>query len=166
MRAHTTAVADALRGGVAGVVATWTMGPVTTFLYDHESHRARRAEDEARGNQVAYEVAAEKTAATVGLHLSEARRRQVGSAIHWALGVGAGSVYALLRRRLPAADAGAGMAFGAAFWLIVDEGANWALGVTPRPSAFPWQTHARGLAGHLVFGVAARAVLEALEPRR
>ena len=35
----------------------------------------------------------------------------------------------------------------------MDEGAVYALGLTPGPTAFPWQTHARGFAGHLVLGV-------------
>ncbi len=57
------------------------------------------------------------------------------------------------------ADAAGGLVFGLAFWLLIDEGANVALGLTPGPAEFPWQAHARGLAGHLVFGVATEAAL-------
>ena len=32
---------------------------------------------------------------------------------------------------------------------FVDEGLNPALGLTPGPDRFPWQAHARGLAGHM-----------------
>jgi hypothetical protein len=39
-----------------------------------------------------------------------------------------------------------------------------ALGLTPDPQEFSWQTHARGLAGHLVFGIAADAMLRVLDP--
>jgi hypothetical protein len=56
-----------------------------------------------------------------------------------------------------------GVAFGTAFWLMMDEGAVYALGLTPGPTAFPWQTHARGLAGHLTFGAVADATLGALQ---
>jgi hypothetical protein len=58
---------------------------------------------------------------------------------------------------------GNGLLFGTAFWAVIDEGANTALALTPGPTAFPWQTHARGLAGHLVFGVAADTALRALD---
>ncbi len=154
---------DLVKGALAGAAATWVMGQATTFLYERESKPAREAEDEARGGKTAYGVAAEKAAGAVGLTLSEEQRKQAGSAIHWVLGAGAGAAYGVLRGRLPGADVGAGLAFGAAFFLLVDEGANTALGLTPAPDAFPWQTHARGLAGHLVFGLTAHAVLGALD---
>jgi len=36
-------------------------------------------------------------------------------------------------------------------------------GMTPGPGSFPWQAHARGLVGHLVFGLAAEAALSAAD---
>ena len=154
---------DLARGVIAGAAATWVMGQVTSYLYENESKQAREAEDEARGDKTAYGVAAEKAAEIAGQVLTDDQRKQAGSAIHWALGAGAGAVYGILRHRLPAASLGNGLLFGAAFWAVIDEGANTALGLTPGPSAFPWQTHARGLAGHLVFGVAADTVLRVLD---
>jgi hypothetical protein len=154
---------DLVKGALAGAAATWVMGQVTTYLYEHESKQARKAEDEARGNQTAYDVAADKAADAVGVELSGEQRQKAGLAIHWALGAGAGAAYGLLRGRLPGADAGAGLVFGTAFWLAIDEGANYALRLTPGPTAFPWQTHARGLAGHLVFGVTADTTLRLLD---
>ncbi len=154
---------DVVKGALAGVAASWAMGPVTSYLYEHESKQARQAEDEARGNKTAYGVAAEKAADAVGIELSEDQRKQTGSAIHWALGAGAGVAYGVLRNRVPGLGAAGGLLFGTAFWLAIDEGANYALRLTPGPTAFPWQTHARGLAGHLVFGVVAHAALNTLD---
>lgn len=155
--------ADLVRGALAGAAATWLMGKTTAYLYEQEPKPAREAEDQARGGKTAYGVAAEKVASAAGQELSDEQRKQAGSAIHWALGAGAGAVYGLMQGRVPGADAGAGLLFGTGFWLLVDEGANAVLGLTPGPSAFPWETHARGLAGHLVFGLATHAVLGALE---
>lgn len=154
---------DLAKGAIAGVAATWVMGQVTSYLYENESKQAREAEDEARGDKTAYGVAAEKAADMAARELTDDERKRAGSAIRWALGAGAGAVYGALRHRLPAANLGNGLLFGAAFWAVIDEGANTALGLTPGPTAFPWQTHARGLAGHLVFGVAADAALQVLE---
>lgn len=154
---------DLVKGALAGAAATWAMGQTTTYLYERESEQAREAENEARGNKTAYGVAAEKGAAAAGVELSDEQRQRAGSALHWVLGAGAGALYGVLRDRVPGADAGAGLAFGTAFWLAVDEGGNYALGLTPGPTAFPWETHARGLAGHLVFGLSAHATLEALD---
>jgi len=154
---------DLVKGALAGIAATWVMGQVTTYLYENESKQAREAEDEARGGRTAYGVAADKAASAVGQDLSDDQRKQAGSAIHWALGAGAGAVYGAMRHRVPAADAANGLFFGTAFWAVIDEGANAALGLTPGPTAFPWQAHARGLAGHLVFGVAADTSLRLLD---
>ncbi len=139
------------------------MGQVTSYLYERENKQARRQEDEAREGKTAYGVAAERAAEAVGQDLSEEQRKQYGSAIHWGLGAGAGAIYGVLRHRLPCADLGNGLLFGTAFWALIDEGANVALGLTPGPTAFPWQTHTRGLAGHLVFGLTAETVLRALD---
>ncbi len=151
-------------GLVAGALATWIMGKATTALYAREDRAAKQREENARHGVTAYAAAAEKVAHAADTSLSEQERSSAGSAIHWALGAGAGAAYALMRRRFTAVDALHGLAFGAAFWLLVDELATPALGLTSGPTAFPWQTHARGLAGHLVFGATASAALSLLEP--
>ena len=76
--------------------------------------------------------------------------------------IGGGVLYSVLR--VPAVRAGRGLAYGTAFWLVVDEGLTPLLGFAPGPLAFPWQTHARGLLGHLVFGAAADTALEWVSP--
>lgn len=156
-------LADAVKGALAGAAAPWVMGQATSFLYQQESEAVREEEKEARGGQTAYGTAAEKAAGAVGQELSDEQRRKYGSATHWALGAGAGAVYGVLRHRVRGAEGGRGLLFGAAFWAVIDEGANTALGLTPGPTAFPWQTHARGLAGHLVFGLATDAALRLTE---
>jgi uncharacterized membrane protein YagU involved in acid resistance len=45
----------------------------------------------------------------------------------------------------------------------MDELMNPLLGFTPGPQAFPWQAHARGLGGHVVFGLATEGVLQVLD---
>jgi hypothetical protein len=155
-------IADIIDGAVAGAVATWAMGKATTVLYERENDAARQREDNARGGKTAYGVAAEKGAALLGEELTDDEREQYGERIHWALGLGAGAVFGALRPRTRMASAAGGLLFGAAFFLLIDEAANTALGLTPPPNAFPWQAHARGLAGHLVYGGVANAMLAAL----
>ena len=154
-----TIAGDLARGAIAGAVATWVMNRVTTYMYEHEDREVRRREDEARGNKDAYMTAAEKAAGLLGKELN-GKGAVVGNAIHWTLGVGVGALYGALRNRVPGLDSGQGTAFGTAFWLLVDEAANPAMGLTPGPTAFPWQAHARGLAGHVAYGVAAETALD------
>jgi hypothetical protein len=158
-----TLLADLIDGAIAGAIATWAMGQVTTVLYERERESARKREDDARHGDTAYGIAAGKAASLVGAELSDDQRKRYGEMVHWALGVGAGAAYGALRPRVDALSAAGGLLFGAAFWLLVDEGANTALHLTPAPTAFPWQAHARGLAGHLVFGSVANATLATLQ---
>jgi hypothetical protein len=150
------------KGILAGVVATWMMERVTTYLYEHENPEARRREDDARQGKHAYAVAAEKTASLIGVQLSDEQQQTLGMVYHWGLGLGAGAVYAALRRRVDWLESGRGTAFGFLFFILVDEVLNIALGLTPPPQAYPWQAHARGLAGHLTYGVVADTALNAL----
>lgn len=156
-------VADIAKGAIAGAAATWLMGRATTFLYERESERARKAESEARGGKTAYGIAAEKVAGALGRELTDDQAAEAGSAVHWALGVGAGATYGVMRHRVPAARLGNGILFGTVFWALMDEGANTALGLTPPPTAFPWETHARGWAGHMVLGLATDTTLRVLD---
>lgn len=155
--------ADVVKGAIAGAAAVWLMNQATTWMYEHESEQAKQRENEARGERTAYETAAEQAAGLAGVELSDDQRARTGTSIHWATGIAAGATYAVLRRRWPATAAGLGLPFGAAFFLVVDELMNPLLGLTPGPGAFPWETHARGLGGHLAFGAATELVLEGLD---
>jgi uncharacterized membrane protein YagU involved in acid resistance len=135
---------DVIKGAIAGAVGTWVMGKVT-----------RR--------KTSYGVAAEKAAHLAGASLDHDQRERLGLAIHWALGIGAGAAYAVLRRRFHALGRTAGLGFGTAFWALLDEGLVPTLGLTPGPRAFPWQTHARGFAGHLTFGTVTDGTLRLLD---
>jgi hypothetical protein len=155
--------AGLIKGALAGAVATWAMGKVTTWLYDSESDAVRQREDAARTGKSAYVVAAQKAADFAGVALTDDEQQRAGIGIHWALGISAGAVYGALRSRFPATAAMNGLPFGAGMFLLLDELMNPVLGLTPGPAAFPWQTHARGLGGHLAFGLISEAVLEGLD---
>lgn len=154
---------NVLKGALAGLAATWVMNRVTTFLYGREGEEAREREQEAREGRMSYGVAAEKAVSMVGGELSEEDRKKYGSALHWVLGSAAGATYAVMRDRIPGEGIRRGLLFGTAFWAAVDEGANPVLGLTPGPGAFPWQTHARGAAGHLAFGATTDLTLRLLD---
>lgn len=152
-----------LDGVVAGIAATWLMGKVTELLYRREDPRARQRENAVRQGKSSYGTAAEKLARLAGVSLSDEQRARYGMALHWALGASAGAAYALLRERMPAAKAAGGLLFGTAFFLLMDEGLVYVLGLTPGPSEFPWQSHARGLVGHLAYGATTERALTLLE---
>jgi len=71
--------ADLAKGALAGAAATWVMGRVTTWMYEHESEEVRDRENRARGGKTAYGVAGEQAAALAGAELSEAERKHRAS---------------------------------------------------------------------------------------
>ncbi len=157
------AVTTLLKGAIAGVAATWLMGKATEFMYEHEDQLARDQEDKARGDQTAYEVAADKAAGAIGISLSKEERKKSAGAIHWALGATAGMTYATIKSVHARLSTLAGIGFGTVFWAVMDETLTPALGLSPGPKAFPLETHARGLAGHAVLGAALDASLAVVD---
>lgn len=151
------------RGALAGAAGWWAMDQVLRFLYDQQHPGVRQRENEARGGVPALEVMAEDVAAPFGITLSDRQRQTGGTILQWVTGIGGGMLYGALRSRFPGVTAGRGLVYGVAFSLVVDEGLVPLLGFAPGPLSFPWQTHARGFLGHLVFGVVAEAVLESLD---
>lgn len=163
MRRDNGLVTDVALGALAGLIGTWAMGLATSYLYEREDEQARQREDQARNGRTAYAIAVEKAAGAVGVQLRSERRDKLGGALHWVLGAGAGAAYGAIRHLVPGPVGARGALFGTAFWALVDEGANTALRLTPPPRAFPWQAHARGLAGHLVFGAVTDGALSAAD---
>src|SRR5262245_29599260 len=150
---------DTAAGAVAGGAATWLMDQATTALQERQTPALRKRERLATHGKAAYTHTVAKVARATNTKLTRKQEKRLGLALHWTLGVGMGALYGWLRHRRPDAAAGFGLLFGAAFFLVMDEGANPLLGITPGPRQFPWQTHARGLIGHLLFGATAESVL-------
>ena len=135
------------KGAVAGAVATAAMDIATRLLREHEAPSTRQKERRAGG----------------GMAVETSARPKPARVLHWALGIGAGAVYAALRPRFGGFDLGRGLGFGTGFWLVVDEAVTPLLGQSGGPGAFPWQTHVRGFAGHLIFGAITDSTLDALD---
>lgn len=163
MAERTVSIGTLLKGAAAGAIATWAMGKATTWMYEWESRDARDREESARGGESAYARAAERIAESAGVELEQSQASRGGVAIHWATGIGAGVAYAAARQRWPAVASANGLPFGIGFFLLVDEGMNTAFGLTPPPGAFPWQAHARGVGGHIVYGMLTDLVLRRLD---
>ena len=74
-----------------------------------------------------------------------------------------GALYAAFRTRSAKVKPGHGVLLGLGLFLLQDELLNPILGASGGPTEYPWQAHARGLIGHVVYGAATDAALEVLE---
>lgn len=181
-------VKDALLGAAAGAVAAWATQETTAYLYKHEDREAKSQEQEARRRHLAHEktvdqapgiveqggvsgltsgasVAVERAADLVGKELSEEGREKIERTLGYGMSMIVGAAYALVRNRVPRVALGNGLAFGVMLWLMIDEVGNTALRLTPPPGKYPWPTHRRGLAAHLVFGIVTETALSLKETR-
>lgn len=148
-------------GAISGVAGLFVMDPVTTKIQEITPDAAKEKE-KAVQPESAMKVAAEKTADAIGIHLSEKEAETGGTVFHYGIGIIGGMVYALLRRTLPIHPVWTGLLTGLGMFVFLDEGLNAALGFSAPPTAFPKETHARGLIGHLAFGLGVAGAAEGI----
>lgn len=161
-----TSLADLLMGAAAGAAAVWLMDRVDWFNYRHEDPEARQRTENVRplGLPPA-DVAVEKAVDAAGVELPLGKRRALGKAVHYSIGMAPGAAYGALRERHPGIATGRGAMFGLGLFLLHDEFLNSVLGLSAKPREYPWQAHARGLVAHLVYGVALDTIFSAMKHR-
>ena len=143
-------------GAAAGYLAGQVMDRATTWLYERQSDASKQREGELlpEGAPLA---SARKLAGLIGAEPTDEQAGVIAATLHQGLGQLYGVVAAALTRRgVPPVRAG--LASGAAGFLLVDELAN-SLFFTPPPQAYPVESHLRGLVGHLTFGATTGALL-------
>lgn len=104
-------------------------------------------------------------AISVGVFDRELRKREkdaAGTAFHYAMGATSGALYGAVAEIVPGVKAGAGVPFGAAVWLAVDEGLVPAVGLSKSPTEYPLSIHAYALSSHLIFGLTTELVRRAV----
>ncbi|GAC1486244.1 MAG: hypothetical protein NVS1B1_01260 [Candidatus Limnocylindrales bacterium] len=148
-------------GLIGGYIGTKVMEPASAKLYDLEPAADRKREDEVRPGSPST-IAARKTAARLGIALSDERAERLGTLLHYGLGAGGGAIYAVIRRTTDLHPLLAGLATGAVISLVFDEGLTPALGFSAPNDQYPAVTHVRGFAAHLVYGVSLAVAAEAL----
>ena len=121
--------------------------------------RRLRAEGKDHEEDDAPERLANALSVSVSDHeLNEREKDVAGTAFHYAMGITSGAIYGAVSEIIPAVKAGAGIPFGAAVWLIADEGLVPAVGLSKSSTEYPVSIHAYALTSHLVFGLTTELV--------
>ena len=97
-----------------------------------------------------------------GHELKENEKKVGGNLVHYTVGSTSGAIYGAAAELTPKTTAGAGIPFGTALWLVVDEGAVPLLGLSKGPAEYPPSTHIYALASHFVFGLTTEMIRRAL----
>ncbi|HEX3265519.1 MAG TPA: hypothetical protein VHR16_07610 [Candidatus Limnocylindrales bacterium] len=154
---------NAVRGAIAGAAATWAMDQVTTVMLAVQAPEVTRQETAAQANgKSSVTNLVDRVEAETGMIIPPARRPLVETLVHYALGAVPGAIYGVVRRWIPFARAGSGLFYGLGIFAANDEYLNTKLGLASAPSAYPPETHIRGLAGHAVLGVATETGIQLL----
>lgn len=139
-------------GALIGYAASRIMDGATTWFYGRQSEESKRREEELAPGGSLLQLGKQLGGAT-GRKLSDEEAARLGVAIHRTFGVSYGvAASALVRAGVhPLA---AGLAVGTAAFLVVDEGTALSLF-----TAYPLESHMRGVVGHATWGLAAGIVL-------
>ena len=163
-------------GLVGGLVASWTMNrfqdvwtKVAESMKESQGNGSTKQGSKGEGEQSSGEQ--EDTTVKAASAISEGifdhkltknEKKVAGPAVHYALGTSVGGLYGAVAELAPEVTAGAGLPFGAAFWLVADETAVPLLGLSKGPTEYPLGTHAYALASHFVYGLTAEVVRRAV----
>jgi len=143
-------------GTVGGLVASWVMEEFQTAWTKAAEARQHSQGDGPEGEQQepatvkAAEMISEKI---LGHQLAKEKKDIAGAAVHYATGGASGAIYGAAAELAPHLTAGAGIPFGTAVWLLVDETAVPLLGLSKGPTEYPLSTHIYALASHFVYGL-------------
>jgi putative membrane protein len=170
-------------GVVGGLVASWTMNQFQSALSsltvgEERPHGAQSLQQgtpqhgigrelQARGSDAPDDDAAARIAnavAELGFdHALTKREKEAGGALaHYAMGITSAAIYGALAEVWPAATVGLGLPFGAAVWVVADEGVVPALGLSKSAAEYPLSIHAYAFTSHLVYGLTVEVVRRAL----
>jgi uncharacterized membrane protein YagU involved in acid resistance len=156
-------IRDAVRGAIAGAVATWAMDLITTAMYEAQAPEVTKQEEAAQPNgksSVANLV--DRIEAETGIVSPADRRPQIEYGIHYALGILPGAAYGVIRRYVPFVRLARGLAYGLVLFVVNDEFLNTKLGLAGPPEAYPIESHLRGAVGHAVLGVTTETGIQLL----
>ena len=139
-------------GAMAGYIASRTMDQATGWFLSRQSDESKRREEELAPGGTLVQLG-KQLGRAAGRDLGDEDAGRVGLAVHRTLGIGYGmAAAALVRAGL--SPLAAGLAVGTAAFVVVDEGTAASLF-----SAYPVESHLRGVVGHATLGRTVGALL-------
>ncbi len=150
------------------MAAAFVMNRFQAVWTDTEKQLApESAESAAETGDDATVKAADKISRGVLHHeLTKSEKKWAGPAVHYAFGGAIGALYGALANAAPIASLSGGAAYGSAVWLLADEIAVPAAGLSRAPSKTPMKAHVKAWASHLVYGfvtdLTRRAILKTI----
>lgn len=156
---------DILKGTAAGFAGMTSMHYLMTWpIYKMEDEATVRKEKKLKPmGREAPEVMSLKIADAFNVELSDKQIKAASKVCEYSLGVAQAVLYQKFYRKVPMLSAGKGLLYGFGLFLIMDELVVPRMGFSGPTSKYPWQTHVRGLMGHLMYGLTTHLVVSYLD---
>lgn len=147
-------------GIAGGLVASWTMNQVFTLWSKlSKSRRQKQTSDVGEQKEPATIMLAKKISKGLLHHeLTEQEKKIAEPAVHYGFGAAMGALYGGLAEYEPQVRTGLGTAYGSALFVVADEIAVPALGLSGKATKAPVSSHALGFTAHIVYGITTELV--------
>jgi len=158
---------DIIKGLLAGVAG----GILASFLMEQfqaawsaaaEAMSSKKRRGGRRGDPATIKAANLMSEKITGRKVPRDYKALAGEAVHYGMGASSAAVYGVLAEVAPIVTLGEGAGFGAGLWLLADELAVPAAGLSKPAKEIPLTSHAYALASHLVFGWITETVRSAM----
>ncbi len=151
---------DLLAGAAAGALGGAALLGLSMTLYDLAKPQDIERE-QAIEPRDPFIVLAQKMQKATGKEMTEHEEKVFEQGVANGLSAVMGAAYALTARQWKLGWLAGGVAFGALFWLVEDEGIGPMMGLAGDNTKYPLEAHLRGLLSHIAFGVVTAGLLEA-----
>lgn len=147
-------------GALAGMIGGFALSGAAQSIYalTDQQDKDRESAIEPRDPFI---VLARKLQAATGIQADEKQEKLFEQVTATSISAAAGVAWSLVARRWPLGWVAGGLAFGALFWAVEDEGMNSVMGLVGDNTKYPPEAHLRGLAAHAVFGLVTAGLVEA-----
>jgi len=154
-------------GAIGGLVASWVMDEFQIVWFkvakSMQSQNGTSEREKKNQEDPATVKAAEMVSEKLFDHqLTKEEKKPAGNAVHYATGGTSGALYGVAAELAPKVTTAAGIPFGTAVWLAIDEAAVPLFGLAKGPTQYPVSTHAYALASHFVYGMTTECVRRTL----
>ena len=149
-------------GILGGLVASWVMDKFQYAWMEMASSSSQSDQNQDNSEPATVKSAEIVSQKLFDHQLTKDEKKIAGDAVHYATGGASAAVYGIAAEFVPEVTAGAGLPFGTAVWLLVDEGAVPLLHLSKGPTEYPLSTHLYALASHFVYGVTTEVVRRTL----
>jgi len=153
-------IALGVTGGLAGA---WLMNQSQSMMEKIAKNAANGAaaggaEGQGQGEPATVLTAEKISESVMGIPLPAEKKKMAEPLVHYKFGALVGALYGGLAAKAPKITLGPGTIYGAAVWLLADELAVPAFGLSGPPRRYPLSKHLQALGAHLVYGLTAEGV--------